>query len=588
MISKLFKICTWNIQGAIHKELGNKLDDSEVFNTIKENDITCLLETHADSNSNLDVQGYETTSVNKTKIWCCHKHLGGITILVRDEIKKGVKMIRSAALPHDVVWVKLDKIYFRQMCDIFIAFTYISPSNSTYSQRQDHDMFSLLESEVAMYLGKGKVIITGDLNARTATDLDFIANDIDCPIPLPGDYIPDTQLSKRSNPDLTNNSYGKRVIELCKASGLRILNGRTMGDINGKFTRHEYGGSSMVDYCIAHHSILEKIRYFIVNEWLVHISDHSGIKFGIDMFYEQHTECYIVLTPHPITYKWYDESIHVFKQALETPDVQEDLKMLLDNINNRNCHSDIAVSRINYVFKKVADRCLVKRKKNMGKKILKQKWFDKTCHLLKNNVRDLGKLIGARSFDQQIRTKSYETKKLYRKTLKQTKLRFRENIMTKLNSKFNRNPTEYWKLVNELRDISCGNNNVNDKVKPNVWYEYFKKLVGTTEVDYTKDQAMIEKIRSLESEEVSMGNALNNVITKKEIIDVVKGLKSKKSVSLDSISSETIKASLKTMGDVFVSLFNWILKSGSYPKAWSEGLISTLHKKGATTDPNNL
>lgn len=50
----------------------------------------------------------------------------------------------------------------------------------------------------------------------------------------------------RNNLELINNS-GKILLNLCRESGLRILNGRTVGDLQGNFTCITYNGCSVVD-----------------------------------------------------------------------------------------------------------------------------------------------------------------------------------------------------------------------------------------------------------------------------------------------------------------------------------------------------
>ena len=55
--------------------------------------------------------------------------------------------------------------------------------------------------------------------------------------------------------------YGKRIIDLCNAASRRILNGRTRGDIKGRFTSHprrHNDNLNVIDYLFA-----EPIFYLI-------------------------------------------------------------------------------------------------------------------------------------------------------------------------------------------------------------------------------------------------------------------------------------------------------------------------------------
>ena len=66
--------------------------------------------------------------------------------------------------------------------------------------------------------------------------------------------------------DTCVNDYGKRLIELCKNARLHILNGRVLGDLNGKLTCFQWNGCSVVDYCIVHEDLLGVTEYFRVHE----------------------------------------------------------------------------------------------------------------------------------------------------------------------------------------------------------------------------------------------------------------------------------------------------------------------------------
>ena len=47
-------------------------------------------------------------------------------------------------------------------------------------------------------------------------------------------------------------------------NNFKILNGRKIGDLVGKYTCHQYNGSSSVDYIITETDLFEKVRHFQV------------------------------------------------------------------------------------------------------------------------------------------------------------------------------------------------------------------------------------------------------------------------------------------------------------------------------------
>ena len=73
----------------------------------------------------------------------------------------------------------------------------------------------------------------------------------------------------------TNNS-SKMLLEICKESSLRIINGRTTGDLYGKHTCITYNGYSVVDYTIVSQEWLKCISIFQVDKFTA-LSNHCPI-----------------------------------------------------------------------------------------------------------------------------------------------------------------------------------------------------------------------------------------------------------------------------------------------------------------------
>ena len=59
-------------------------------------------------------------------------------------------------------------------CDLYIGFVYLPPEGSAYS---DIDNFQSIQNDIEMFVIKGDVIISGDLNCRTGRLNDFVAFD---------------------------------------------------------------------------------------------------------------------------------------------------------------------------------------------------------------------------------------------------------------------------------------------------------------------------------------------------------------------------------------------------------------------------
>ena len=158
-------------------------------------------------------------------------------------------------------WVKLLKNAFNLEKDLFICFSYISPC--MFQHKSDSDALDAIVRDINSYKNDGSILLCGDLNARTGSDTDFIINDDDGHIPLDPDYIIDAKVRKRESEDSKVDERGKQLNEVCIASRLRILNGRTLGDLFGKFTCQKPTGASVVDYFIASEELLKMSFIFM-------------------------------------------------------------------------------------------------------------------------------------------------------------------------------------------------------------------------------------------------------------------------------------------------------------------------------------
>ena len=113
---------------------------------------------------------------------------------------------------------------------IYLFFIYSTWEKCFYDKYQV-DVFDCLETSIAEYSAQGHVLLVGDLNSRIGNRVDYIVSDTvsktlanilaDAFV-----YDIDEILPQRVSEDTTVNNYGRRLIELCKMTGLRVCNGR--------------------------------------------------------------------------------------------------------------------------------------------------------------------------------------------------------------------------------------------------------------------------------------------------------------------------------------------------------------------------
>ena len=112
--------------------------------------------------------------------------------------------------------------------------------------------------------------------------MDFIVEDRKDLDFLQERYELNTFSTHRNNKDASLNSCGEQLIQLCIVSKLRILNGRTRGDLEGHFTYLGYQGCSTVDLVLASENIFQTnlIQCLSVQTFTI-FSDHRPILLRI-------------------------------------------------------------------------------------------------------------------------------------------------------------------------------------------------------------------------------------------------------------------------------------------------------------------
>ena len=105
-----------------------------------------------------------------------------------------------------------------------------------YSNGQTNDiefLYSVLLNDVQSYSRLGDIIIQGDFNAYTNTKPDFIEFDSDSERVNIDDLRHNVDIfTPRNNLDHKHlNNSGKCLLNFCKETRMRIMNGRTIGDV---------------------------------------------------------------------------------------------------------------------------------------------------------------------------------------------------------------------------------------------------------------------------------------------------------------------------------------------------------------------
>jgi potassium voltage-gated channel Eag-related subfamily H protein 8 len=102
-------------------------------------------------------------------------------------------------------------------------------------------------------------------------------------------------------------------------------------------------------------------------------------------------------------------------------------------------------------------------------------------------------------------------------------------------------------------------------------------------VDYTNSFEVLQNVSLADYD----SNILNSEIGAEEVYNAAKTLKNQKACGTDGINNEMLKLACSMNVDIFVRVFNMILKSEVYPELWRENYIKPIFKGGCLNNPSN-
>ena len=526
----------WNIDGLYKRENKsriNKLDEEEIMNIILGTDIVMLVETHCNNNDHFSLPGYSVHNQIRPKSPGARKHFGGISVLIKDNIRPGVTFLPSSN--SEFIWFKLCHSYFRLQHDLYVLAVYICPENSSFTGKAG-DTFQLIETDIAKYSQLGQCLIFGDFNGRTAVEPDFCAHDDNLTKFTPSDGSNRVDCATpRKNSDISPvDNNGRHLLDLCIGSGVRILNGRVFGDSLGCHTCFSHNGNpSTIDYFLASKGILDRAKYLQVFNPSIH-SIHCYIKLSIStksLLERQSSDKYKGMVA-AVKYKWDNNVAHQFQNtvmknmgSMKIPKpVGDSSQESIDNL----------ASDLNDFFHRCANEAnIIKSKMVTGnhRKPLKnksKKWFTPTLSNLKKELFNLAKCLRASPYDQNKRQLFHSKKKKYKQLVKQTKYKYEQDMVNHLINLEKGNPKEFWKVFRQIRDLDATYKE--NPIDPAEWVSHFKALLNIKPEISVDLKQHVDDI--LSSNATKIFNELNYRIRHEEFITVIHNLKKVKRQAL--------------------------------------------------------
>ena len=543
------KINCWNIQGL----LNDKTQDESFTEIINAYDCTILLETWL--NHNVSISGYYTFCLNAEKS-SYGRSKGGIAIVLKNNLRKGIKILEK--VNSHMLWIKFGKDFLNINKDLYLCAIYIPPVTSVNAE-DICELWDKLEEYILRYNEQGYIMITGDINSRIGSsneesdlyDVNILDNVLHRHNPL----------NLRNSKDQVINKSGRKLLELCRHTNLVIVNGRTMGDLEGKCTSFQYNGSSVIDYCIVDRQLYDSILYFNVHD-VTHISDHAPISVCMNIstcifpMSETGNNAYNY-SQFPQSFKWNEAR---YTDAIKLQQFQDRSTVIcINNYNNNIDGVNNLCKDVSNLFIDAAKLSLSKRKKQRVVKYKHKpaKWYSSNLRVLKNDVLHTGKLLSRFPKDPHIRGKFISKKKHYKQACRKAKLQYMNDIAVKLDNAEVKNPQQFWRLINSLKRQPT---NISDLPSIKDFVNIFKDASQTGEKNIP-DVFKQNIEHSVNMQKCRVINFLDDAISSKELKQAIDKLNNGKSCSDDLIMNEMLKASLNVFEKLLLKLFNMCLSS---------------------------
>lgn len=571
--------------------LSSKLHIGILQDYVQDADIACLSETKCHSLERDDfipnfIPLYKEKTVKSHPYGAIH----GLCVLVKSAIKKYVSRIENTTAS-TVMWLHVNL----PSNNFILGAIYMPSESSIHFNRTLYDdvMNDMIELKAKFNL---PIKMIGDTNGRTGNLADGnIAEENRWESELlPRDVLDHHQIPPRQNTDTVVNNSGRLLLEMCKSTGLAIVNGRHGRDAGtGKLTCKTGRGTSTIDYALVCRSTHHLITDFYVDCFDRCLSDvHSPIwlklasyipvpveNLGSKLHNEGETTTRV---------RWNPERKEDYKQASAEMDVNA-LRERIRNVQREDLTQDAMDSVYTDVsallLRPAEDVQMVQKKKKRTTASNRQRkrktysaWFDARCqqekweyHRRKNHLKRVP------GFQHEILL-AQESKR-YRNFMKKRSKEFLKLFRQKLKNTKTTNIKEYWNM------LSAGQPHENTDGYPSLeeFCTHFAKL-STSE---NSDDGDGEQPTATEHEP-DADEELNRPFTVEEIRAIIRFLKNNKASGIDHICNEFIKNAADDVIDVIAEFFNLVLQSGVVPTVWCTGIISPIPKKGSLKDPDNF
>jgi exonuclease III len=237
--------------------LKSKLILPEFCSYIEQFDIIGFQETKLDSLDTVSLNNFDLHFKHRKQF--SRRKSGGIAVAIKTHLSKYITIIENDC--NMVLWFTLDR-NLTQGESVLYGVVYVPPENSEFSV---NDPFYDIQNDINRLSNNySGICLFGDWNCRTKTlsdvvDVDYSLfhenglDDLFLELQETQNRFNENVRLLRKNADKNCNNYGYKFVDFLQLNDLYMLNGRTVGDLEGQTTCK---GLSTVDYFICSPNLL--------------------------------------------------------------------------------------------------------------------------------------------------------------------------------------------------------------------------------------------------------------------------------------------------------------------------------------------
>ena len=432
-------------------------------------------------------------------------------------------------------------------------------------------------------------MIAGDFNAKTKTGSDFVSDAFDkhSPINDIDTYTHDQPISRRNVDTHAIDTQGKKLLELCKNSRIRILNGRTNGDRLGSFTRYPTlmrESPSTIDYVATDCDMQRKIKKFII---LPHfgLSDHDCLSVSINTKFICTEGAEDIPIINSTNFRYVEPS--GFVRRLQSPGGKDKLKTFLNTYSalGANSMEEMCQDFVSLVTSLSQPSSQQKKKKSKRKKTARQypAWYSNDCKKMKTSLNRAERNFRKNIFDKSEQAAINNARRRFKRICKSSERKLRGFVTAKLLHIESKTPREFWETIKKMRNWGKSNKEQETPISPSEWFSHFTSLLNKGADNVAPN--IYKDLERLESEPVF--SDVDFRITIEDIDLALKRLNKSASPGPDKLSGKLVLAGTQELKPLLELLLNKMFTYAKQPNVWSQNYLVTIFKKGDCWNPDN-